>query len=133
MPILDPLTVRLDDRPNVFLVCPAGRCASTPQATAQVYDLPAGRLAEAWTDVLRAAPRVAFEVAADDPLLILGTQRTQVLRFVDDFTVRILPIEDDRSSFAAISRSRVGYYDFGTNRRRLEGWIARLPPAADGS
>ncbi len=43
--------------------------------------------------------------------------RTSVLRFVDDLEVEMQPNE---ARIIARSAARVGYYDFGVNRKRLE-------------
>jgi uncharacterized protein (DUF1499 family) len=48
------------------------------------------------------------------------------MRFVDTVAIRVLPAGEGGSTFAAYSRSELGYGDLGTNRRRLESWVAAL-------
>lgn len=44
--------------------------------------------------------------------------RSAILGFVDDLELHLRP---ERGEIALRSSSRVGYYDFGVNRRRVEG------------
>jgi uncharacterized protein (DUF1499 family) len=132
--IPDPATLSRTGRPNDWLVCPEGACEAEPSATASVYQVPPEELFATWRAVLAEQPRVTV-IAVDEPRrLIMVQDRTPWLRFVDTAAVRVLPGPDAaRSTFAAYSRSEIGYGDLGTNRRRLEAWIEavekRLRPA----
>ena len=53
-------------------------------------------------------------------------QRTQLMRFPDLVSVRFYDLAGGQSSIAIYSRSVYGYSDMGTNRRRVERWLARL-------
>ncbi len=48
------------------------------------------------------------------------------MRFVDDVSIRVLAAPDGGATFAAYSHSNIGHGDFGTNRKRLEDWVAAL-------
>lgn len=56
-------------------------------------------------------------------------QRTAILRFADDIGVAYVDLQKGRSAIALFSASRIGYLDFGTNRKRLQGWLADLRQA----
>lgn len=122
--IPDPTTLSRTGRPNDWLVCPEGACAAEASAAAPAYQVPPEELFAAWRAVLAEQPRVTT-IAVDEPRrLIMVQDRTPWLRFVDTATVRVLPGPDAAgSTFAAYSRSEIGYGDLGTNRRRLEAWI----------
>jgi uncharacterized protein (DUF1499 family) len=91
--------------------------------------MPPDRLLAAWQAAVAAQPRAT--VIAVDPArgLLLVQDRTPVFRFVDTIAVRVLPAPGG-STFAAHSRSNVGYGDLGANCRRLEDWTAALDSAA---
>lgn len=125
----DPATVSRTGRPNDYLVCPPGVCAALPDRASRTYRVPAERLAEAWTAVVAAAPRTR-PVAADPAAgLYAFEQRSALFGFRDTILVRFIPLAADRSTLAVYSRSEVGYWDLGVNRRRVEAWLAALDAA----
>lgn len=65
--------------------------------------------------VLRSLPRV--RIVTGDPSYIHAEFTSAVFRFVDDVEFRIV---DQDKVIHVRSASRVGYYDFGANRRRME-------------
>jgi uncharacterized protein (DUF1499 family) len=40
--------------------------------------------------------------------------------------VLVIPVEADRSTFAIYSRSKLGYYDFNANQKRVKELLRRL-------
>lgn len=65
--------------------------------------------------VLRGLPRV--RIVTSEPQYIHAEFTSAVFRFVDDVEFRIV----GRDNLIHVrSASRVGYYDFGANRRRVE-------------
>ena len=52
-----------------------------------------------------------------------------VFSFKDDVRVHVIALSPQQSTLALYSASRVGYWDLGTNRRRVEDWLARLQNA----
>ena len=129
---LDPLTVERSGRPNDALVCPTGQCRATADRQAPVLALPAADQRRLWEEGVQSSPRARLLQHSGDPLLLHAEQRTALLRFVDTSAVRILPLSDHSSTFAAYSRSELGYYDLGVNAARLDDWIARVVAAAGG-
>lgn len=126
---VDPASVSRTGRPNDYLVCPPDLCAAAPDRASRRYRVSAERLAEAWSAVVAAAPRT--RLVAADPSLRLYTfeQRSAVMGFRDTILVRFIPLAGDRSTLAVYSRSEVGYWDLGVNRRRVEAWLAALDTA----
>ena len=132
--IPDPTTLERTGWPNDWLLCPPGSCTAEISAASPALS-GAGRPprtrpgARCW----RRNP-ASRSVATDEPrLLILAQDRTAVLRFVDTISIRVLPAPAGGSTFAAYSRSNLGFGDLGTNRRRLEAWTAALDGIVGGS
>jgi len=108
---------------NQLLKCsskPNCVCSEYPDDTAHFIlpiDLPAGNR----TDVMKLLVEVIREMGGDIQLTnathIAATFTSSLFRFVDDVTLRFDPVEN---RIHLRSASRVGYSDFGVNRRRIE-------------
>lgn len=129
--IPDPITVARTGRPNDWLICRSGTCKAEPSEAARIYPVPADGLWAAWRAVLAEQPDVTVIAADESRQLIMVQDRTPVFRFVDTITIRILPLEQGASTFAAYSRSEIGYSDTGMNRRRLRAWVVALEQRLD--
>ncbi len=118
--------------PNQYLMCPEGLCTAAIEATSPAFEVPVVRLIEAWERVVAQAPRVT-EIRRDETLLQRDyVQRSKLVRFPDTITVRFIDLGAGRSTVAIYSRSHYGGNDFGVNRARIEGWMARLEQAIKG-
>jgi uncharacterized protein (DUF1499 family) len=115
--------------PNSWLVGSPDKLAATADEPAALYPMAAQDLAKAWLALIEAQPRTEIRAVSADGLQIEATQRSRVVGFVDDISVRAYPAGPEHSTFAAYSRSRIGYWDLGVNRSRLRDWIAGLPTA----
>ena len=112
--------------PNNWFVAPPDRVAAKADQPAPLFDNLAGRAAEAWLAVIERQPRTAILGVSGDGLQIEAEQRSAVFGFVDRISTRFLPVASGRSTLIAYSRSVVGYWDFGVNRRRLRRWLSEL-------
>ncbi|WP_158583469.1 DUF1499 domain-containing protein [Salinisphaera sp. Q1T1-3] len=109
-------------RPDHFSPCPSAPHCVSSQAPADsdrhiapfVFDEDGASAHRALLDVLAEADRV--EILSDKPQFVHATFRTR-MGFVDDV---YFIIHADRRIVDVKSASRVGYYDFGVNRRRVE-------------
>jgi hypothetical protein len=112
--------------PNTWLVAPAGMVGGQADAEATVLKVSAGRLAAVWQAIVAGEERAGVTATSADGLQVEAEQRSALFGFTDDISFRALPRGDDRSTFIAYSRSRVGYWDLGVNQRRLNAWLAAL-------
>lgn len=115
------------NKPNCWLICPPGYASRQPDEPSPIFAVPGPALREAWQAVIARQPRIKI-VRQDDSGMDL-VQRTALLRFADDIGVAYVALQQERSAIALFSASRIGYSDLGTNRKRLQGWLAELRQA----
>lgn len=121
---LDPGT-----KPNWFLLAPASHGNRHASAPSPVLPVDAKRLFEVACQVIEAQPRTQTSWRDPDRHRAVFTQRSAVLGFTDDVDLAVEAVGDDSSTLALFSRSRVGYWDLGVNRRRVLDWLARIETA----
>jgi len=107
--------------PNTYLIAPMGFPAD-PNELAPTFSVSAEQLRTAFEETVNGLPGVSEERH-------VGTIRhyvaqTSIFRFKDDIHVQFIDLGGGRSTLAAYSASRVGYWDLGKNRRRLRAWLA---------
>ena len=113
--------------PNHWLVAPTDAAASLhPDAAAPRFQLPAERLARAWLEVVKQAPRTRIVGISTDGLQVEAEQRSGLFGFIDKVSFHAVAVNDESSTFFAYSRSQTGYWDFGVNGRRLSNWVEAL-------
>lgn len=118
------------DSPNHWLVAPAD-IGAKPDAAAPVYAVPAGVLRAAFKVMLNQVPRTAIAAETADGLHVVAT--SAVFGFQDDIRVLFVALGPQQSTLALYSASRVGYWDLGANRRRIEDWLRRMADALAGA
>ncbi len=116
------------ERSDKFSPCPnSPNCVSSQSTNKKQYIKRlqyAGEIDNARQDLinlLENTKRVRLVIVEAD--YILAEYRTAVFRFVDDVEFLFLP---DKNIIEVKSASRSGYYDFGTNRRRVEQIRSKL-------
>ena len=70
--------------------------------------------------------RVALVVQEPELNRYRFIQKTALFKFVDELTVEFVEAGEGGSSLFLLSRSRVGKWDFGVNRRRIARWLEAL-------
>lgn len=137
------MTTRPDDlaafqrprSPNTALYAPAdlslenktdGTVPTYPKSVAELSHL----ACKVWEDLNNVK---LTELVEDGFSLARFVATTPLLRFKDDITVQFVTLGDRQSSFIIYSASRIGYSDFGTNKKRVEDWLYRLNEAVRGT
>lgn len=110
-------------KPNSWLVAPADFIIK-PDAIAPVFAVPTMMLHDAFKTVVRQAQGAVLVGNTGNGLHVVVT--TPVFGFKDDIRALFIPIAPQQSALALYSASRMGYWDTGTNRRRIEGWLRRI-------
>ena len=119
-------SLKRPESPNNWLVAPADFVIE-PDATAPVFDVPVTVLRDTFKSVVLQSTGTAVTEESVTAIHIVAT--TPLMRFKDDVWALFIPVTDGSATFALYSASRVGYWDLGTNRRRLNHWIERLQNA----
>ena len=114
----------LPQLPNYYLVCPEKYCNVTPNAYSPVYPASADDLFNAFNQIISTEPRVQFVNSIPDQGEFILVERS-IFGFSDDITVQFIALSDSTSTMAIYSKSR-SYYDFGTNKRRVDDWLIKL-------
>ena len=102
--------------------CPASPNCVCSDNTGSSQAIPSlhvvGEMAPAWLALVNYLEQTpGLTIIENSGGYLRAEARTRILRFVDDVEFMARPEE---GIIAMRSASRLGYYDFGTNRRRLE-------------
>lgn len=126
---VDFATLKLHGKPNQYLVCPQDFCTEPPHRVSPAFNFSVEELSTRWQRLIAGEPRIV--TLSVDPNLqqFQYTQRTEWVRFPDVIAVKLITLGPDRSTLAIYSRSIYGRSDFGTNRARIDGWLAALQHA----
>jgi uncharacterized protein (DUF1499 family) len=122
-------TLRRPDSPNHWLVAPADFTPG-PDAVAPVFAVPAATLRAAFMAVVGQTRGANVVTETADGVHVVVA--TPVFGFRDDLRVQFIALSPQQSTLALYSASRTGYWDLGTNRRRVEDWMTRIQPALAG-
>ncbi len=97
----------------------------TPDSRTRRYDLSPDQLYALVRTTVTARPRTT-ELSADLAHRRADfVERSLVFRFPDTISVQVLP-DGDGSGLVLYSRSQVGRYDFGVNKRRVSAILSSL-------
>lgn len=112
--------------PNHYLVCPQNYCNVKPNAYSLVYPVSAEDLFYAWNSVIAQEHFVNFVSSVPDIGQYQLEQHSIIFGLPDYITVQFIALSPTTSTIAVYSYSRYGIYDFGTNKARVQQWLARL-------
>lgn len=118
--------LRRSGDPNDWLLAPGNGDFQGGDEIAPVFDVAPGSLAKAWMAVIASKPRTEIVAVSDDSLTIEAEQESAVFGFIDRISSRVSPLPENKSTISVYSRSTVGYWDLGVNKRRVRDWLADL-------
>ena len=115
-------------KPNTCLVAPEGLCKNAQADFApQTFPKAATALYDSVTQLISAERHWGKLLTDKDNLRLRFVAITPFMRFKDDVDIQIIASPETESATLAIySRSRVGYSDFGANRKRIVKLLADL-------
>jgi uncharacterized protein (DUF1499 family) len=107
--------------PNNYLIAPK-EFPGNPDELSPFFSAGAERLKAVFEETVGALPGLREE-GRDGPISHF-VDETPLCHFKDDIYVQFIDLGDGRSTLAAYSASRIGFWDLGKNRRRLKEWLA---------
>jgi uncharacterized protein (DUF1499 family) len=119
----------LPKTPNYYLVCPEKYCNVTPDAFSPVYPVSAEDLFNTFNQIIAKEPRANFVYSIPEEGQFQLVKRT-LLNLPDDIGVQFIALSDTTSTLAIYSKSRYLPFDFGENKRRIQGWLVLLQEKA---
>lgn len=103
-------------------------CRVVADFEAPRFALSAEELIERVEKIISKQPRTRLQGVEDDLKQRIFVQRTRIFRFPD--TVWIQAVADGtQSALIVYSRSNIGYWDMGTNKRRVRRFIGAIEEA----
>lgn len=125
---IDLRTLVRTSSPNDAMACPPATCTAEADLQSPHFALEAEQLADIVRSVVTAQART--ELAREEPEIgqLVFVQRSRIFGFAD--TIWIQTIDDEsRASVIVYSRSNLGFWDLGVNRRRVHDWLSEIETA----
>ncbi len=122
--LIDGHLVACPDKPN---------CVSSEGSTGDFFVEPleiSGSIVRQWQALQDVILEMGGQIEERDEHFLHATFRSRLFRFIDDVTCRL---DSETNSIQIRSASRVGYSDFGINRKRVEELRKRLCPKGSAS
>ncbi|NRA29288.1 MAG: DUF1499 domain-containing protein [Parvularculaceae bacterium] len=124
--MIDFKTLQKTPKPNQWLVAPDGLLEQeTADAPAPTFSHDSSALFVAVSAFVKDLPRTSEIKADPEGMSISYVATVPVFGFKDDVDITVLSA-DGGSTLAVYSRSRVGYSDFGVNKRRVDGLLEAI-------
>ncbi len=125
--MIDFATLKLTRKPNQHLVAPEGLCGNAaPHAVSPRYTKSASDLMTAVKSVAMSEDRTTVVEEAMEQQHVVFVAKSKIFKFPDFIDVKAVDNGDGTSSLAIYGRAKLGYRDFGVNRKRIDGWLSRL-------
>lgn len=131
--MVDPTTVERTATPRDYLACLTSICRAEVDVPAQIFTAPAERLFDAWREVLAAQPRTIIRQIDEKRLLLQAEQSSAVFGFIDEIALKVVQVDEKRSTFALYTRNLSGYFDFGANKAKTADLIVEVRRKLGGS
>lgn len=90
---------------------------------AVTFDLSASNLSKIVHEYVENQPNITKLEETPEKGLLTFIQRSKIMGYPDYITISILPISENQAQLEILSRSRFGYSDLGTNRKRVDMWV----------
>ncbi len=124
--LLDFEAIPRSRKPNSALALPAHSARDDADLASPVLAARVEQLRDAVVSIAAREPRTHLLHLDREAMQAEFEQSSKVFRFPDTITVAFEPVDATHATLAIYSRARLGYYDFGVNRKRVQRWLDLL-------
>ena len=121
--LLDFEAIPRSRKPNSALALPAHSARDDADLASPVFAGSVEQLRDAVVSIAAREPRTHLLHLDREAMQAEFEQSSKVFRFPDTITVEFEPVDATRATLSIYSRARLGYYDFGVNRKRVQRWL----------
>ena len=123
-------TLARSSAPNDALACPNLTCAAKADVESPLFSLGSEELGAIVRSIISAQARTEFVGEDPDIGQLIFVQRSRIFGFVDTIWIQTVDLEP-KASVIMYSRSNVGFWDLGVNRRRVQTWLSEIESAVE--
>ena len=130
--LLDFDTIPRDRKPNSALALPKHSRRDDADLQSPVFPATVEQLRDAVVSIAALEPRTHLLHLDREAMQAEFEQSSKIFRFPDTITVTFEAVDATRATLSIYSRARLGYYDFGVNRKRVQRWLDLLAAKLGG-
>jgi uncharacterized protein (DUF1499 family) len=124
--LLDFDTIPRKRKPNSALALPAHSPRDDADLQSPVFQTTVEQLRDAVVSIAAHEPRTHLLHLDREAMQAEFEQSSRIFRFPDTITVAFEAVDASHASVSIYSRAKLGYYDFGVNRKRVRRWLDLL-------
>jgi uncharacterized protein (DUF1499 family) len=124
--LLDFDTLPRKRKPNSALALPAHSPRDDAELKSPVFQATVEQLRDAVVSIAAHEPRTHLLHLDREAMQAEFEQSSRIFRFPDTITVAFEAVDASHASVSIYSRAKLGYYDFGVNRKRVQRWLNLL-------
>ena len=111
-------------KPNNALFCPPKYCQNAPRnSPSPVFNFSVDQLKTQLFDIIDKQP-LMLQVANDDEnQQYRFVQYTPLMRYPDTIRIKLIALDEGKSTLAIYSESQIGRGDMNVNYKRINGWM----------
>lgn len=113
-------------KPNSALARPAHSPRDDAELESPVFQASVEQLRDAVVSIAAREPRTHLLHLDREAMQAEFEQSSRIFRFPDTITVAFEAVDASHASVSIYSRAKLGYYDFGVNRKRVQRWLNLL-------
>lgn len=111
-------------KPNHALFCPEGYCENaTKNNVSPIFEMSTNALKEKLFAIIEAEDNIDKVASDDEKLEYRFVQYTPLMRYPDTIRVKLIGLDDEKSTLAIFSESQIGRSDLGVNSKRINKWL----------
>ncbi|WP_027288844.1 DUF1499 domain-containing protein [Rhodovibrio salinarum] len=124
--LLDFQTIPGKRKPNSALALPGHATRTDADLESPIFPATVQQVRDAVVSIASREPRTHLLHLDREAMQAEFEQTSKVFRFPDKITVAFEAVDATHATLSIYSRAKLGYYDFGVNRKRVQRWLSEL-------